>query len=617
MIASLARGRRQHAAAMEEIVDRTDGVPLFIEEFTKTVLETGRMAHGEGFEAAGGFAIPATLRDSLMARIDHLAPEKTVAQTAAVIGREFSLALLERLVPIPPARVRSGLDQLESAGLILRVHDPEGPSYMFKHALVRDAAYESLLRSARCVIHARIGAVLERDRAAGAADGSEIIAHHFAAAGLALKAIPYWLQAGQSALERSALAEAVGHLKKGLALIAGLPDDDRRAPLELQLQAALAQALAPLKGYSAAEVAEAYGRARALCDRAGDADSLFIVRFGLARYDWVRGHFASAQRDAEELLKTAERMQDPARLLIAHSLLGSALWHIGDNRSAATHIFAARRFITESRDASAIRTYSLDARMMTQCFLEHLLINSGCPEQGFEAGSAAIAQARRDRQASTLCGALAFRAASMLPRNDPASVFPLAEECIAIADDAGLLHWLAIATGYRGWAMARHGAAVEGVALLRRAIAIWRATGAAVACPAFLAALAEAQMAGGQAAAAIATTDEALAIIDRDGEQQWAGLIHSIRGDILNSMGDDVRAEAAYQTGLAIARQQDGRAWVLRAALGLARLWRVQDKPGAARALLTAAVGGFSESTGLPDLVAARRLIDELPAPKR
>src|SRR5262249_24335543 len=198
----------------------------------------------------------------------------------------------------------------------------------------REASCESLLRRARADIHARIGAVLERDLAAGTADEPEIIAHHFSAAGLALNAIPYWLQAGQNALERSALVEAVSHLKEGLELIGRLAADDRRAALELQLPAALAQAIAQLKGYSAPEVAEAYGRARALCDRVDDADSLFVILFGLARYDFVRGQLRSARHGAEELLKTAERAQDPARLLTAHSLLGSALWHIGDNQNA-------------------------------------------------------------------------------------------------------------------------------------------------------------------------------------------------------------------------------------------------------------------------------------------
>jgi ATP/maltotriose-dependent transcriptional regulator MalT len=259
-----------------------------------------------------------------------------------------------------------------------------------------------------------------------------------------------------------------------------------------------------------------------------------------------------------------------------------------------------------------MRSYIIDARMTVPCFLEHVLINSGQPEQGLRAGDAAIAQARREGQASALCGALAFRAASMLPRNDPASVLPYAEECIAIATEIGLVHWLAIATGYRGWALARTGAATDGVVQIRRAIAVYRATGADVAIPAFLVLLAEVQMIEGQSVDAIATTDEALAQIERTGEQQWESILHCVRGDIFNSLADPGRAEAEFQLGLSIAQRQQGRAWELRAALGLAKLWCTQHKSAQARALLAAACSGFSEPGGPPDLSEARKLLGVL-----
>jgi class 3 adenylate cyclase len=615
MIESLAGARDMPPDVIEQIIERTDGVPLFIEELTKTVIETAQPA-APGEAAAAGptrrYAIPGTLRDPLMARLDSLGSAKPIAQAAAVIGREFSVALLEKLLPDgQTAAIQPGLDRIEAAGLILRARAPQAGAYAFKHALVRDAAYESLLRSARRDMHARAAAGLERDFPESVAAAPELPAQHYAAAQLADKAVSCWLRAGWAALRQSALAEAAGHLTRGLELVAEVGDADARAELELGLEATLARTLTRAEGYVAPEVAQAYRRVRALCDRSGHQPNLLLALFGLFIFHFLCGHLRVAHQTAKELLAVAERTEQPAWVLTASWSLGCASWHLGDNRAAADRFFAARALHRGGAETGLAAPY--DIGVLTHSFLESVLINSGSSDAGAQAGREAIRLARQHHDPTNLCIASVQRAVSMLLRHDPDSASPFAEESLMIAGQMEFVYLLAVATAYRGWALAGSGMALDGVDQIRRGTALWRESSAGIglAVPALLAMLAEAQTAAGEPAAALAATDEALACIDTNDERQWESLVHCCRGEAFAALAAADRAENAYQAALAIARRQEGRAWELRAAVGLATLRRAQGRRAEARDLLASASRLFSESDAMPDARRARAMLDE------
>jgi predicted ATPase len=309
MIAYLTGGKTLPREIANQIVHRTDGVPLFIEELTKTVVESGIVTDAGDHYAVTGpvtpLAIPTTLHASLLARLDRLAPTREVAQIGATLGRSFSHELISAVALMPQQKLDEALEQLASAELIFRRGTPPDAEYTFKHALVQDAAYDTLLRSNRRQLHVRIAAVLESKFTEIVTANPEVLAQHYTAAGLALQAIPYWLKAGQTALQRSTLTEAASHLKNGLELIPDIADEKVRAELELALQAALALALSGSKGFAMPEVEHAYVRARALCDQIGSTPQLFPVLYGLVLFHWVRGNLETARRNAEEMLSIA------------------------------------------------------------------------------------------------------------------------------------------------------------------------------------------------------------------------------------------------------------------------------------------------------------------------
>jgi class 3 adenylate cyclase/tetratricopeptide (TPR) repeat protein len=346
VIALVAGSKTLPKEITEQIIDRTDGVPLFIEELTKTVIESGVVIEAADHYAKSGTmaptVIPATLQASLIARLDRLAPTREVAQIGAALGRQFSHDLITAVANMPQQRVEDALVQLGDAGLIFRRGSPPDAEYTFKHALVRDAAYETLLRSSRQRLHAHIAGIIEKHFPEIATATPETLAHHFTAAGLASMAIPYWLKAGQHALQRSTLAEAITHLSTGLTLIPSITDEKLRIDLELGLQATLGLALTAAKGYAVPEVEKAYTRARELCNLVGEAPQLFPVLYGLFIFHWIRGQLPTARQDAEEMLSIGKSLNDSSLVMISRSALGNVDWHIGQNSQAVDHLLKAR-----------------------------------------------------------------------------------------------------------------------------------------------------------------------------------------------------------------------------------------------------------------------------------
>ena len=616
MIAKVTGGKALPKEIIDQIVDRTDGVPLFIEELTKTVIESGIVEDmGDHFSATGSaapLAIPTTLHASLLARLDRLAPTREIAQIGAALGRSFSHEVLAAVARMPQKELEDALTQLVKAQLIFQRGTPPHAEYTFKHALVQDAAYSTLLRSRRQQLHGRIAAILESKFPETVAATPEILAQHYTLAGSAAEAVPYWLKAGQAALNRSTLAEAIGHLTKGIGLVQGIPDETVRTGLELGLQATLAVVLAGAKGFAVPEVEQAYDRARALCERIGKTRQIFPILYGQFLFHWVRANLETARRGAEEMLRIAMETGDRALLLIAHSSLGGVLWHMGVNRSSLDHLTEAIARYDEKIDASLASEYGQDFGVWTLSYLEHAQLSLGYPERGSRAIADAVALARRLNHPMSLCNALNFSALSGVNRRDPATVLKFTEEELAIATEQGFPQYVALASFNRGWALAQLGATEEGIELGRRGIALWHTIGASVSLPGILAGHAEGQILGGKITAALETTDEALILMDKSPELVWKPPLHSCRAQIFSAMGKLDRAQEELQAALSAARRQENRHQELLAATGLARLWGDQGKRSEAHYLLAPAYNFFTEGFDAPFLRDAKALLDQL-----
>ena len=387
MVARLTEGRALPTAIFEQIVVRTDGVPLFVEELTKMVLELGLLTdQGDHYELAGPLpplGIPATLQDSLMARLDRLGSVKEVAQIGAAIGREFSYELLATVAPVKERELLAALDELARAGLLFRKDTPDQPkTYTFKHALVQEAAYQSLLRSKRQRLHARIGSALEEQFPETAETKPELLAHHWELAKDITKAVDYRLRAGHRASERSAAPEAIAQLHMGLQLLAGLPPSPERDRQELLLQLALFSVLVGVRGYAAPETGTALTRAGELCGSAGDRSLIFPVLYGQRGFHFVRAELDAARELNEEMLRLARELGDSAAQMTAHGLLGEVFCSRGDFVLGRAQLEKALALYDPEQHHPLTFLYGQSPRVTALCWLSWTLLFSGYPEQG-------------------------------------------------------------------------------------------------------------------------------------------------------------------------------------------------------------------------------------------
>jgi len=397
---------------VEQIVARTDGIPLFIEELTKTVLESGLLADaGDRYELTGpspSLAIPATLHDSLMARLDRLARVKEVAQTAAVIGREFSHDLLAAVSPLPEPDLNAGLDQLVTSELIFRSGSPPTVTYSFKHALVQDTAYQSLLKPKRQQLHSRIAQVLRARFTDQAAAEPELLAQHHTEAGEIEQAIDCWLKAGLRATERSANLEAVAHLKRGLELLDGVPDSTDRVRPELTLQSALGTPLLVVKGYSAPETGTAYARALDLCKEVVDATQLYPALFGQWGFHLVRAELERADELAAEFLDQARRERAVVPLLIGHRVVGTSGFFLGRLMAARAHFEQTLALYDPAQHQALALLYAFNPRVTSLGYLSCVLFALGYPDQALLRSGEALDEARELSHPNTMAQGLFF-----------------------------------------------------------------------------------------------------------------------------------------------------------------------------------------------------------------
>ena len=614
MVARVAGARTLPAEVSAQIVAKTDGVPLFVEELTKTVLESGLLTDaGDHYELAGPLpplAIPATLHDSLLARLDRLAPVKEVAQTAAVIGRRFGHELLAAVVGRPEA----ALDQLVAAKLVYRRGVAPNATYEFKHALVRDAAYGTLLKSKRQQLHARIAQVLEERFPGTAETQPEVLAHHCTEAGLVEKAIGYWSRAGQLALARTGTSEAITHLRNGLDLLGRLPDDPARCPLELDLQLALAGALAAARGHGVAETEQAYGRAVTLSRELDHTEALYPALDGLMTCHFSRAELKVALRLAHEFLALSRAHGQVAAQIVAHTNLGIVRLARGELQDAKQDFESAIALYDPHQHMELRLTYNYDPDVICLGYLGWLHLALGQSERARDSSLQSVARARKIGHPLSLGFALARSATVYQLRREIVAVENAADALRSLALSQCFRTYVAVAQLYQGWALAQRGRLDEGVALLEEALASFRASRDEDFFPHSLSLVAEALARRGEIERALALIAEALDRTSANDEHWFEAELHRLRGDVLLalSLERSAEAEACYCEALAVARNQHARLWELRAATSLARLWTDQGRRAEAYDLLAPIYGWFTEGLDTADLKDAEALLDAL-----
>jgi predicted ATPase len=560
-------------------------------------------------------AIPTTLHDSLMARLDRLAPIKMVAQLGATIGRQFSYELFQAVSPLDETTLQQGLHQLVEAELLYQQGSPPQATYTFKHALIQDAAYQSLLRSTRQQYHQRIAQVLAEQFPETAETQLELLAHHYTEGGLSEQAIRYWLNAGRRAIEHSANVEAIAHLTKGIEVLKMLPDTPERAQKELTLEITLGPTLMAARGYAAPEVEHAYARARELCEQVGETPQLFRVLHGLQRFYLIRAELQTTRKVGEQLLTLAQRMQESAFLLQAHRALGDTLFWLGEVAPARAHFEQGIALYDPQQHRSLAFLYGEDPGVVCLSYAARALWWLGYPDQARQRIHEALTLARELSHPLTLVFALYFAAVLHASHREAQATQEQAEAAIALSTEQEFALWLTRGVVLRGWALAEQGQGEEGITQMREGLAAYRATGAEVARPYWLALLAEAYGKLGQTEQGLIGLTEAVAVAHKTGERFYEAELYRLRGELLLQAGKRqkvLEAEESFRQALTIARRQRAKALELRAATSLARLWQHQGKYADAHQILAEVYGWFTEGFDTAGLQEARALLDTL-----
>jgi class 3 adenylate cyclase len=461
IVTGVTAGKTLPPEVLQQIIARTDGVPLFVEEVTKAILESGQLKETDGhYELAGSlqaFAIPATLQDSLMARLDRLMTGKVIAQLGATIGRQFSYALLQAVAQLNDRTLHEELHRLVEAEIVYQRGMPPQSTYVFKHALIQDAAYESLLKSTKQHYHQRIAQVLEAQFPETAEAQPERLAHHCTEAGLTEQAVTYWYKAGQRAIERSAHVEAISHLRTGLKLLQTLPETPEHRQRELLVHTALGASLSATKGFAAPEVGQTYTYARQLCHHLEDPNQLFTVLHGLWSYYQVRSELQTAHELGEQLLTLAQQAQDSAMLVVAHRALGTTLLFLGAVAAAHTHYAQGMALYDSQQHRAAAFLYGDDAGVV--CFSRGAwaLWCLGYPDHGQARNDEAVTLAQQSAHPFSLSFALSFVAMFHQFRREVRATQERAEAAIRLATEQGFPQWKAVGAIMRGCALAQQG----------------------------------------------------------------------------------------------------------------------------------------------------------------
>ncbi len=614
IVSKMTNGKALPDEIMEIIAHRTDGVPLFVEELTKTILQSGALKDGGDRLVLNGslstIAIPATLHDSLMARLDRLQPIKELAQTAACIGREFSHGLLTQILPLSKSELGTALDGLIDAELIYRRGVPPEATYLFKHALVRDAAYESLLKEKRRAIHSRIGRALEVELNSHISAEPEALAHHFTEAEMPARAIPLWLRAASQSTKHSADREAAKHLRKALAMLAKQPDDPDQRRLKLDALIALSSAIMNTNGSGSPEVLETLLRAKTLSDKIGDAALSFPVTWSLWMNSTVSGRMAEAQHLADQTLILARETGNPEFLLQAHHAAWTVKESHGDFRAVEHHASEGWKLYDPVLHAQHV--YHYGGHDPGACAGFHLALSKwflGYPETSRAHGRAALELVRAQGHPYTIAVTLLYLAITELLARDAEKALDYIKELIAFSETENLQIWLLNGRTLRCWALSELGRQNEVIDEFRSVIEEREETGSRLRQPVYLGAFAHALFLGGDLEGAEATIQRARSLAAETGEHTWDACLIWIDAEIVRAKGPEHTAEAAklYHKAIAIADSQSARSISLRAATGLVTLL-----PGdnASMATLSEIYSTFIEGFDTPDLREARAALN-------
>jgi class 3 adenylate cyclase/predicted ATPase len=618
LVERVTGGKALPSEVLEQILGRTEGVPLFTEELTKTVLESGFLSDaGDHYVLARPlppFGIPATLHDSLMARLDRLAPVKEVAQIGACIGREFDHQLLAAVVSLPEAELQVALDRLVAAELVFCRGVAPATTYIFKHAMVRDAAYESLLRKRRQDLHARIASAIEMRFPQIIEAQPELVARHFGEARLIEKAIGYWLQAGRLAAARSANVEAIAHLGEGLASINDLPSPSSRSRWELSLQTALGGPLIATKGFASSEVETTYLRAQCLSRELGHDTELFTALRGLGYVHHVRGDLRQSMLEFPEALDLARRIGEPALLVQAYHFAGVSTFHLGAFQTA-------RDWLQRSLEAGGSHgryyseVYGINMGVFCHAYIAHCDWHLGYPDSALNSAENALAVARQVSHPFSIALALAYLAMLHQFRREPEAAFRIAEEARGLCHEYRIDYYSAWSALVRAWAIADQGRTEEGAAAYDVALREFRKTGAGLRMPHYLGLLAGIHRKAGRRAAALKALSDANQIAERNHETWCNAMLELERGELLLLEASEEagrEADAAFKHALDIAADQGAKTLELRASIARARYWAQKGEGQKALDVLSPIYGSFSQGFGTPDLLQARTLLGEL-----
>ena len=635
----LAGGKPLPTEVTHQIITKTDGIPLFVEELTKMVLESGLVretpSHYELTRSLSPLAIPDTLHDSLMARLDRLAIVREVVQLGATVGREFSYELLRAVSPLDETVLGQELLRLVDAEILYQKGQPPHATYLFKHALIQDAAYQSLLKSRRQQYHQHIATVLEEQFPDVKETQPELLAHHYTLARLTAQAVPYWHRAGQREIERSANQEAIGHLTQGIELLKTLPDTPERLQQELFLQTLLGAPMVMRKGYGAPEVETTYARARELCQRAGETPQLFPALLGLWGFYLTRGELPTAREISEQLLRVAQLTHDPTLRLGAHRAFGISALYAGDLLLARTHLEAAVALYDRERHRPNAFLYSVADPGVTCLFsLAIALSLLGYVDQARERVLEALTLAQSLAHPFSRAFALNFTAIISELRREYQEGLPYAQEAIALATEQGFPQQIAIGTAVHGGILIGLEEHEEGITQGRTALSLARATGTELGRPYYLTFLARGYAATGRVQDGLECLAEGFTLVSKSAEyepelyrlkgeltlqeENQKSKVKSQKSKISNpqpltpSTQAEAEAEACFFKAIEIARQRQARLLELRAVMSVSRLRQQQGRGAEARPLLSDNYHWFTEGLNTLDLQEAKRLLEEL-----
>jgi class 3 adenylate cyclase/predicted ATPase len=618
LIGYQAAGKAVPSEVIEHIIAKADGVPLYVEELTKTILDSDYLHEEADCYTLTGtlseLAIPATLQDSLMARLDRLPDIREVAQLGAVLGREFTYEMLRYLAPLEEPVLENGLRRLVENELLYQRGRPPRSRYIFKHALIQDAAYQSLLKRTRQQHHRNVAELLKERYPETEDAHPELLAHHYSEAGDDAHSVVFWQRAGERARAQFANWEAIGHLSKGIAALERLPDDQEQRRQELALQLSLGHASSVARGKGAHEVEMAYERARSLCQQLGDVPDQVPAVFGLWRFHVVSRPLGGALDLATQLLRIAEEQPNPVHYVIAHYAAGVThlvMGHLADGE--ANLALAAAEYAPDQRRADV---YHAAQDPGTACLVFSAIGEwlRGYPDRARERMRQSVSRAEELADIVSLAHALCFSTVVTEMCGDDGETEKMAEREIVLATEKGFSAWLAFGRVSRSWVAFKSRQEASALKELRDSIALRMDLGMEIIVPFFMTLLAQAYWRLEQIDEGLKTLDGAQAIVETRSERWWEAEVHRLRGEFLLSKSSDNggEAEACFEQALEVSRNQEAKSLELRAAMSLARLWQRQGKRNEGHQLLAPIYNWYTEGFNTSDLKDAKALLNSL-----